>query len=363
MQVKAKKLSGRLPLVETLESRQLLSAAANVHLALSSNPDDIGNTETLTATVTAANAGSGVTPSGSVRFLEGTTVLGKVALTDGVATYSTDSFFTGSYPISAKYLGDANFAVTLSNTKTLNVVKGTVQSESLTGSNGTATLQYETFGTGTGPAVVNDDGVEINYYGYLASNGTLFDSSIKDGSPFSTMAGGTGAIPGFADGVIGLEQGQTRVLFIPPALGYSTAGQGSIPGNARLVFIISLAAPPTLPELGVAGANSETITNNEAPNSSDGTLFENVSVGSTSGPLSITLSNASSTAGLSFTKDPGIVDAGADPGDFTVGSFASGVFKITFAPTETGLRTAKIKIFTDDATNPTFVINVQGTGL
>jgi Bacterial Ig-like domain (group 3)/Domain of unknown function (DUF4214) len=57
-------------------------------------------------TPTAPGAG---TPTGSVTFMDGTTVLGTSTLSAGTATFQTTTLSTGSHQISAVYSGDANF--------------------------------------------------------------------------------------------------------------------------------------------------------------------------------------------------------------------------------------------------------------
>ena len=64
---------------------------------------------TFTATVT-PDARSTGTPTGTVTFEEGTTVLGTVPLDNGVATFSIATLAVGSHTITAVYSGDADFA-------------------------------------------------------------------------------------------------------------------------------------------------------------------------------------------------------------------------------------------------------------
>ena len=76
-------------------------------LVSSANPSASGDTVTFTATVTAIT-GTGA-PTGTVDFLDGTTVVGSGTLASGVATFSTAGLAVGSHDITAVYNGDAAF--------------------------------------------------------------------------------------------------------------------------------------------------------------------------------------------------------------------------------------------------------------
>jgi hypothetical protein len=65
----------------------------------------------LTATVSSTGGG---TPSGTVAFQEGSTVLGTSTLSDGAATHSATSLRAGDHTITAVYSGDANFQGSIS---------------------------------------------------------------------------------------------------------------------------------------------------------------------------------------------------------------------------------------------------------
>lgn len=88
-------------------------SASTTTLTSSLNPAFASQTVTLTAAITASGSGSG-TPTGTVRFLDGTTVLGTATLSSGSATFSTSTLIVGVHPISADYLGDANFQASAS---------------------------------------------------------------------------------------------------------------------------------------------------------------------------------------------------------------------------------------------------------
>jgi FKBP-type peptidyl-prolyl cis-trans isomerase len=76
------------------------------------------------------------------------------------------------------------------------------------------------------------------YIGWLPDE-TIFDSSLEEGdiSLKSPIAGG-GLIDGWNQGVIGMKIGGVREITIPSELGYGEAGQGDIPANSPLKFVV-----------------------------------------------------------------------------------------------------------------------------
>jgi hypothetical protein len=105
-------------------------------------------------------------------------------------------------------------------------------------------------GDPNGVEVQTGDEVEVYYTGWLASDGTVFDSrrSPADPASFTVTTGPGGVIAGFAQGLVGMKPGGIRQLVIPPELGYGSTGQGSIPPDATLVFeikLISVTSPTT----------------------------------------------------------------------------------------------------------------------
>jgi peptidylprolyl isomerase len=111
---------------------------------------------------------------------------------------------------------------------------------------------------GTGAAVATGDTITVNYTGELYKNGSVFDSSWNAGrTQFSTLIGAGAVIKGWDQGLIGMRVGGRRELIIPPALAYAAAGQGAVPPNATLIFVIdllSVSAPA-----GATGATGATI--------------------------------------------------------------------------------------------------------
>jgi hypothetical protein len=72
-------------------------------LTSSPNPSNSGQKVTFTATVTS----SGPMPTGTVKFMDGTTKLGAAILSGGVAKLTKSTLAVGTHPITAQYMGDA----------------------------------------------------------------------------------------------------------------------------------------------------------------------------------------------------------------------------------------------------------------
>jgi peptidylprolyl isomerase len=91
---------------------------------------------------------------------------------------------------------------------------------------------------GSGPAATAADTVDVQYTGTLYSDGSVFDSSWSRGEPATFPL--NGVVPGFAQGIEGMQVGGRRVLVIPPDLGYGNRASGPIPGGSTLVFVVDL---------------------------------------------------------------------------------------------------------------------------
>jgi hypothetical protein len=95
-------------------SQTVNRAATAAAVASSLSPARVGQAVTFTATVTAAAPGSG-TPTGTVTFMDGSTVIGTATLNaQGQATLTISTLAAGSHAITASYGGDANFNLVLS---------------------------------------------------------------------------------------------------------------------------------------------------------------------------------------------------------------------------------------------------------
>ena len=88
---------------------QQVRNTSSIAVTSSLSPSLFGQSITFTATVSSTGAG---VPTGTVTFLDGTTVLGTSALDAGapdVAAFTTSALFAGDHLISATYSGDGSF--------------------------------------------------------------------------------------------------------------------------------------------------------------------------------------------------------------------------------------------------------------
>ncbi|PND37108.1 peptidylprolyl isomerase [Paucibacter aquatile] len=112
-------------------------------------------------------------------------------------------------------------------------------------------LQFEDTVVGEGAVAKSGHDVTVHYTGWLYSKdadgnwvkGAKFDSSKDRRDPFKFELDGGMVIRGWDEGVQGMKIGGTRVLVIPPELGYGARGAGGvIPPNATLMFEVELLA-------------------------------------------------------------------------------------------------------------------------
>jgi len=145
------------------------------------------------------------------------------------------ALFTGTHQISAEFVSGNSLPDSTSASETITVVEPTLT----TTSDG---LGIATFGKGKGKAIKDSQEATVAYTGFLAADGTIFDYATAHSPPTLSFQVGVGAvIQGFDEGTLGMKVGQTRVLDIPSAIGYGSAGAGSsIPPDAELFFLVTL---------------------------------------------------------------------------------------------------------------------------
>ena len=105
-------------------------------------------------------------------------------------------------------------------------------------------LEYKDLVVGKGAAATPTSSVTVQYVGALYKDGTVFDSSWKNGRTVTFAL--TGVVPGFTQGIGGttgvppMKVGGRRIMILPSALGYGAQANQGIPPNAPLVFVVDL---------------------------------------------------------------------------------------------------------------------------
>ena len=100
-------------------------------------------------------------------------------------------------------------------------------------------LKIEDLVLGSGKAAVKGALITTQYRGWL-EDGTEFDSSYSRGKPFLCVIGTRQVMQGWDQGLMGMQVGGKRKLWVPAHLGYGERQVGSIPPNSNLVFEIEL---------------------------------------------------------------------------------------------------------------------------
>ena len=115
---------------------------------------------------------------------------------------------------------------------------------------------------GTGTPVTAGRQVNVKYIGRFLSNGAypgstgygasygnasypagaVFDNSSENRTECgcAVFTAGSGAIPGFNEGLLLMRKGDRKLLLIPSRLAYGPAGNSSIPTDAALMFDVEI---------------------------------------------------------------------------------------------------------------------------
>lgn len=113
-------------------------------------------------------------------------------------------------------------------------------------------LGYTMLRPATGAMPTEADFVLVNYIGYLAATGAVFDQGMRAAFPVK------GVIPGFSQGLQMMARTGIARLCIPAAMGYGAEASGPIPANSDLVFQVELVDYKTAAEIEAMRGDRET---------------------------------------------------------------------------------------------------------
>lgn len=102
-------------------------------------------------------------------------------------------------------------------------------------------IRTVTESSGKGSIARPGDLIQVHYKAYIGRTTTPYDSSYDRGQPIEFRIGAGEVIQGWELGVIGMSEGETRTIEIPPYLGYGDRGAaGVIPPDSSLRYTIEL---------------------------------------------------------------------------------------------------------------------------
>lgn len=399
-------LRKRLPLIEALESRQLLSAAVFPEIDVRGNGQSIVDGDSTPSI-------SDFTDFGSADIQGGLVTRTFTIANSGAGALN----LTGAARVKLSGANAADFTVTALPTATISA---------LTGSS-TFTVRFDPSASGARNAtltIYNDDDDENPYNFDITGNGATAPEIDVRGNNVSILTGdvtpatadwtdfgsaettagtitrvftikntGSGALTLSGTPLVDVTGGQAAefTVSVDPASSVAAAGNTTFTvvfdpsaagaRNAILTIANDDASEGTytfnikgtgviLPDINLQG-NSVTIAQNDTtPSGADDTDFGSVEVVGATQAKTYTIQNLGS-ATLLFTGTPKVKVTGTNAADFHVttqpsaGSIASAgadeTFVVTFDPSASGVRTAILSIGNNASKNP-FKFTIQGTG-
>lgn len=231
-------------------------ASSTVVVSSSANPSSLGQSITLSATVTATSPGQG-RPTGSVQFFNGGTLLGTGTLNaSGVATTVTSTLPIGPNSITAKYEGDTNFKTGTSAVFTQNITGTTATTTVITPTPNTAVFGQSVTLTATVTSASSTPGGTVKFFNGTTLIGTATLNASGIGSTSTTT------LPVGTDRVTAQYQGNNTF-----ASSTSTAANIIITQSTTTTTLSSSVNPSTIGEsvkftahVAAAGAGSGTPT-------------------------------------------------------------------------------------------------------
>jgi len=92
---------------------------------------------------------------------------------------------------------------------------------------------------GDGAELLAGDTATMHYVLALESSGQVEDSTWQK-EPVTVPIGTGNVIPGWDEGLLGMKEGGRRLLVIPPDLAFGEEGNGPVPGDDTLIFVVDL---------------------------------------------------------------------------------------------------------------------------
>jgi hypothetical protein len=151
-------------------TQAVTQATSTTTLVSGANPSIVGNSVTLTATISPS------TGTGTLTFKDGSTTLGTATIGHGSGSFATSALSVGSHPLTAVYAGNSNFSGSTSNTVT-QVVSAVSSSTVLASS-----LNPSTYGSGVTLTATVTPSTATGTFTFMDDLTTLGTATIGHGS-------------------------------------------------------------------------------------------------------------------------------------------------------------------------------------
>lgn len=104
--------------------------------------------------------------------------------------------------------------------------------------------EYRELRVGSGPVAAPGDVVSMHFVGWREVEGEprreIYNSRRDRGAPVSFVVGTDKLMPGWSDGVVGMQAGGSRLLRVPPDRAYGAKKVEGIPPGSTMIFLIEL---------------------------------------------------------------------------------------------------------------------------
>jgi large repetitive protein len=328
------------PQTVTLSGQVLTLDPSTITLNTSGSPSATGALVTFTVAVTS----TGVTPTGTVTFLDGSTTIGTATLnSSGVAVFPTLSLASGTHIITASYAGDNNTAPATSAPATQIVKDGTVTSN-LNPSSPLASVTFSalvvgTSGIPTGTVTFIDQGTHLGTVTLNASGAANFSTtSLIVGThhitaSYSGDANSIASTSSTLNQVVVASSTATTLITSNPDVSFGTpvtftasvTSGGSVTPTGTVQFQDGTAilgtltldihgsAVLTLSTLSVAGHSIRAVYGGDANNGASTSAAVQETIEQITTTTSVTSNSASAPAGSSIQLTATIVPASSVP--------------------------------------------------
>jgi large repetitive protein len=346
-------------------------ASTSVALGASPNPSTFGSSVTMMATVSPASA------TGSVQFLDGSTLLGTAAVAGGTASIGVAALSAGTHSLSAQYSGDGNYvgAGSAAWTQTVNKaasaasvrasanpgtygqpvtftalvspgsVSGSVQFMDGATVLGTAALSAGSASFTTSSLTAGTHSISVQYGGdanYLGSSSPALSEVVKIGTATSLSSNGTPSTyghsvqfnatvsPAAATGTVQFLDGTTVLGTSALNNGKASFSTSSLSGGSHAITAIYSGGSTYLPSTSAVW--TETVNTANASASLNSSL--DPSTFGQSVTLTATVSPTTATGSVQFLDGSAVLDTvvlSSGRAALTLSTLAVGAHKITAA--------------------------------